>query len=445
MKTLFAAQSLLHEGQRSMTSERLVNLYPETSPRGRTPVTLRSTPGLSEVGQFQTGRVRAMESTSAGIYAAVNGYLCLWNGSAFSVLGEIAGGPATIAWNGANAGQVAVVAGTRYWIWDGSTLSEVSSGAFTSYGSVAFVDGYFSLTESGGGRLTVTDLYDGKTLAADDVATAEHRPDNLIRVTTSGGMIWFMGERSIEPWQNVGAVDFPFSPLQSTVIEKGIRSAAEVAILDNTIFWNSSEPRVYRQNNFAPERVSTHAVEASMERHATDVVSFAYQHEGHDWYVVRSEDRPAWVYDAATQSWHERSTGINYGPWEATASVFHDGQWYLGTADGYLCTLGGFQDRGSEMRREATTGVISNGGDTFEIDSLYARVEAGTGGTLMWQYSRDGRVFERENFRSVGAAGNYRTQQRWRNLGQFTDFAFRLACTDNVDFAIYEAGINGDP
>lgn len=426
-----------------MTSERLVNVFAEQSPGGRLPVTLRSVPGLTEVGQFQTGTVRAMISTPAGIYAACNGYLCFWNGSAFSVLGEIAGGSATMAWNGT---EVAVVAGGRYWIWDGSTLAEVSAGGFTSYGSVEFVDGYFTLTESGGGRLTVTGLYDGATIDATDVATAEHRPDFLVRVISSGGIIWYLGEETVEPWQNVGAVDFPFAPVQSTVIEKGVRSVAEAARLDNTIFWNSAEPRAYRQTNFAPERISTHAVEASMKAHATDATAFAYQWQGHDWYVVRLTDRPAWVYDAATRAWHERSTGINYGPWDGTASVFHGGQWYIGTDDGYLCTLGGYQDRGGELRREATSQNVSNGGERFIVSRVDVRCEAGTGGKVMSSYSKDGgRTWSREDQRSLGEVGSYGQRTRWGPLGQTREFALRLACSDNVDFAIYEAGLNGAP
>ena len=54
---LFAAQSLLHEGQRAMTTERVVNMFPELIPRGRQPVTLRSVPGMLNKVNLGTGRV----------------------------------------------------------------------------------------------------------------------------------------------------------------------------------------------------------------------------------------------------------------------------------------------------------------------------------------------------------------------------------------------------
>lgn len=427
-----------------MTSERLVNMYAEASPSARLPVTIRSCPGLVNVGQFHAGRVKSMISTTDGIYAVVDDRLCLWNGSTFSTLGTVTDGSPTMAWNGSVAGEVGVVSGGNYYVWNGSTLTQITAGDFTDYGSIAFVDGYFAITQLDGFKHTVTALYGGSTIDAADVASAEHNPDNLLRVMSNAGLIWYMGTESIEPWQNVGAADFPFAPVQSAVIEKGLRSTPEAALLDNTIIWTSHEPKVYRHVNLAPQRVSAHAVEASLES-AGSCVSFTYQHQGHDFYVVRPDNRPAWVYDAATQSWHERSSDTTYGPWDATASVFHGGVWYMGTSDGYLCTLGGFQERGEPFRREAISRNVSAGGDRFRVKRLDVRCSAGAGGTVMSRFSRDGgRTWSLETTRSLGATGVYGQRQRWHGFGECREFAAMMACADNVDFSIFEAGVNGN-
>ncbi len=443
MKTLFAAQSLHHEGQRAMTTERLVNMYPEASPGARLPVTLRSVPGLSQTGQFAAGRTWAMESTADGIYASVGGNLVLWNGSTFTTLGVLPNKATTMAWNGS---QLAIASGGTYYVWDGTSLTAPTGGVFEDVGSVDYVDGYIIRTElAGDDRFDLSALNDATTIDPLDFASAEARPDLLKRVLVFGGLIWLMGARTVEPWQNVGATDFPLTRMSTTVLEKGLRDTFESAKLDNTIFWNSDEGRAYRQSDFRPEKISTHAVDATLEGNS-DACVFTYQWQGHDFYVIRFQDRAAWVFDAATMSWHERASGVDYGAWEVTATCHHDGKWYAGTKDGYLCTFTGYQDRGSEVMREATARNVSQGGDRFAVDTVDVRCDAGAGGTVMSSYSSDGgRTFSMERTRVLGAVGSYGTRTQWRALGQHREFAFRLACTDNVDFAIYEAGVNGNP
>lgn len=436
MKTIFAAESRLHEGQRAMTTERLVNMFAEVAP-GRLPVTLRSCPGLVQVGQFASGRVEALQSTPDGIYAVCGGKLALWDGATFSTKASVPDGRATTAYNGS---EVGIVSGGKYNVWDGTSLTNVNTGAFQDFGAIDMVNGYFLLTEKVGDRHAVTGINDGKTLNALDFASAEYSSDDLRRVVVNGGLIWYMGSQTVEPWQDTGGADYPFSRLSSTVLEKGVRSAPEVVKLDNTIFWNSDEARSYRQVDFQPQKISTHSVDASLENH-TNAVCFAYQHQGHDFYVTRFDDRPAWVYGPSTQSYHERSTGTSLGAWEVTATVHHNGVWYAGTKDGYLCTFGGFQDRGEELRREAISRNISNEGKRFVVNRVDVRMDVGSGGTVMSSYSPDGgRTFSPERYRGLGTT--YNKRQQWRGLGQHREFAFRLACTDNVDFAIYEAGVN---
>lgn len=435
VSTLFAAQSNLNEGQRAQTTERLINMYPELAP-GRLPVAIKSAPGLRNVAQLGTGRVEAFVSARDTLYAVVNGSLVSWDGSTVTELAGITGGRATMAWNGS---QVAISAGGAYRVWDGSNLLAPVGGNFSRTGSVDYMDGYVIRAEAGGAAFDITGLLDATALDALDFATAETNPDYALRALASNGILWLIGEETVEAWQNAGQTDFPFTRLSSTVIEKGARSAYEVAPMDNSFFWVSNEPKAYRQTNFAPERVSTHAVEASLQRHA-EAVGFVYQHEGHDFFCIRFEDRPAWVYDPATQSWHERASGAD-GPWNVTATVHHQGKWYAGTVDGHLCEFAGHQDQGEELHREAISRNVSNGGNRFNVRNIDVRLETGNGGQCMYAYSGDGgRTFFPERRRSLGDVGEYDRRFQVRSAGQHREWALKLRCTDDVDFAIYEAG-----
>lgn len=416
-----------------MTTERLLNMYPEVSP-GRLPVTLRSAPGLSNQVQLGDGRVRALQSVGDTLYACVAGTLVSWNGSTVTTLGGIPDGPTTMASNGT---QVCLSVAGGYYVLDGTTLSPVSQGAFTSVGSVAYIDGYGVRSELNGSRFDVTGINNFSTIDATDFASAEHKPDNVVRALVNNGILWILGEDTVEAWQNVGSADFPFARLSSTVIEKGVQNAQAAAEMDNSFIWVSSEPRAYRQEGFAPVKVSTPAVDAAI---GTDTTCFTYQHEGHDFFVVRRDGATAWVFDAATQSWHER--GTLDGAWNATATVQHQKTWYAGTLDGYLCTFDGFQDQGQTLLREAVSRNATNAGNRFRVSKVNARLEVGNGGNYLYSYTNDGgRTFSPERRRVLSTSGQYKKNIQISCLGQHREFALRLRCTDNIDFAIYNAGV----
>ena len=434
MQVIFAAESELDESLPGKETARLLNMYPEKG-GSRSPVTLRSVPGLSEIATLAPGRVRAMISDGDSIFALVGGSFVQWDGATVTKRGNVVDGPATMA---RNRSQIALTSERRYYVWDGAALSEISGAAFANFGSVAYIDNFILLSQLGGEKYQYSAVGDASNLAALDFASAETSPDDLLRILTVGSLAWMLGEDSVEAWRNAGATDNPFRRIPDYRLEKGLRSISEAAVLDNTFMFVSNEGRVYRQEGGVPVVISTDAVAAALARH-TDAICLTYQFNQHDFFVVRFSDRPAWIYDPSTQAWHERSTGPTHGPWEVTATVHHKGVWYAGTATGELCTFEGFQDRGQELRREAQSAILSNNGERFTINKADIRIEGQ--GNLMMQLSRDGQTFGRERVKAFG--GTYAERCTFRRLGQARELSMRLACTDNTEFAIHSAAING--
>ena len=171
---IFAAQSRLHEGQRQMTTERVVNMFAE--PNGED-IALRSCPGLLNRVQLGDGEIRTLLSTGDRIYACVGGFLVYWDGSSVTTVGPVRDGISTMAVNA--TGHIGIAAGGSFYIYDGTNLSRVTGGAFDNVGSVDFVDGYFVMHEDGGQRHQVTGIEDGDSIDALDFASAEHKPDKL--------------------------------------------------------------------------------------------------------------------------------------------------------------------------------------------------------------------------------------------------------------------------
>jgi hypothetical protein len=84
------------------------------------------------------------------------------------------------------------------------------------------------------------------------------------------------------------------------------------------LFWLGRDRRgqgiVYRANGYAGVRISTHAVEWQIQQYAdlSDAIGYTYQQDGHSFYVlVFPSANITWVYDAATQAWHERAGFVN--------------------------------------------------------------------------------------------------------------------------------------
>lgn len=435
----FCVQSGSHDSERQATPSRLVNMFPEQTIVEGKPVLLRSCPGSTRVVTGGGAPVRAMIDASTVIYYAANSKLWSFDGTTATSLGDIADDESTsIAWSGT---EVAVVAGGNYYLYT-SSVSEITGLAFTEFGSVEFMDGYFLFTELDGIRHAISALNDGATLNALGFASAEYRPDDIVRGFVDHSEWWIYGDVSIEVWSNQGGLDYPFERIPGAQMEEGCLQANTIVKLDNTMFWVGKDGIVYRAFQYTPRRVSKHHIEAAI-RAATTLSAFAYEYEGHKFYVLRINDRPAWAYDAATDVWHERASGVGFDEWDVTAAARLGAVWYTGDSQGHISKIDRvFQENGNVLLRTAQSLDLWLGGNLFTVNKVVIDLKAGTGGTAMFSYSLDkGKTWSGERFLSVGAVGDYEAQFSFHGLGQTRHFAARLRMSDNVDFSISHAGV----
>ncbi len=438
---LFGMQSSQHDSEPQSAPERLVNMFPEKAPKEDQPVILRSCPGRTKIITGEGSPVRFALGTSDFIFYAANGKLWSFDGTTATNLGSIADDiSTTIAWNG---NEVAVVAGGNYYLYDGASVSEITGTAFTSFGSVDFMDGFFLFTEKDGIRHAISGLFDGASLNALDFASAEYRPDNLVRGFVDHSEWWLFGETSIEVWSNQGLADYPFERVPGAQIERGCLQANSVVKLDNTVLWVGNDGIVYRAFQYTPKRISNHHIESAI-RSATTLSAFSYEYEGHKFYALFINNRPAWVYDAATGVWHERAAGVGFDPWDVTAAARLGDTWYAGDTEGDISNIDRvFQEKGNTLLRTAQSRNLWLGGNRFTVNKAHVNLKTGLGGTVMFRYSNDrGRTWGREQTLSSGAIGEYDTQWSFNSLGMTRQFAVRLSVSDNVDFSINHAGID---
>lgn len=295
---------------------RMINLFPEIVPDGgKEAAFLQRAPGLRKLATIGTGPIRGMLATSDyGYLVSGNKFYRMDSDWAAVEMGTVSGsGPVSMAFNGL---QIFIACNPQAYLYtlDGDVFEEITDEDFPGAQTVAFIDGYFIFNEPGSQRFWITASYDGAQIDPLEFASAEGSPDELVTLIADHNELWLFGANSVEVWYDAGLVDFPFTRIQGAFNELGCAAPYSVAKMDNSVFWLGADSRgqgiVYRAKGYAGERISTHAIEWQIRQYGdlSDAIGYAYQQDGHSFYVLTFPSANAtWVYDAATSAWHQRA------------------------------------------------------------------------------------------------------------------------------------------
>lgn len=444
---------------------RLVNCYREDAGDGK--FVIKSVLGMVPFATLEGNFIRAMETVNGKLYAAFSG--ALWHiddeGTATSI-GTIPDSPSTSI--AGNNGNVTIVAGGQYYVWDGEEFKAPETGAFAAFGSVGFAAQRTILTESGGRRIQWSGVADPHELGGLDFATTESRDDNNLRVLAIGGEIWFFKEASIERWYPTGT---GFEASAGATSDRGLKGYSLLTRIDAGAFFVSDNNKVYLAGAGGEmPLVSTTAVETSIKSEGP-ISCFRYEDEGHEFCAITFANRPAWVFDVRTQEWHERE-GVA-GFWPVRFASYAYGKWLVGDDTGAIYSLErtNADDTDPLIRRMVSRNLaVENKRFRVAELTLMARVGAGqvsatldpdadvlavTGGALevetdgvlevnprdprltpgvMLRVSGDrGRTWRGPWVRSMGDLGEYDRIINWRSLGQHRNFCIEVSCSEAID------------
>jgi hypothetical protein len=305
----------------------------------------------------------------------------------------------------------------------------------------------------------------------------------------------------VEVWYDAGNADFPLARIQGAFNEIGCIAPYSVAKLDNGIFWLGADARgrgiVYRANGYTGQRISTHAVEWQIQEYASlsDAIAYTYQQDGHAFYVlIFPTANTTWIYDVATQAWHERA-GFNNGQFtrhRSNCQMNFGGKIVVGDYENgniYALDPNTYSDNGDlqkwlrswralptgqnnlkrtvhhSLQLDCEAGVGLDGNDPYTLlntlntesgDALLAEsgvsilvsVETaqGTDPQVMLRWSDDGGfTWGNEHWRSMGKIGEKGRRVIWRRLGMTTktrDRVYEISGTDPVKITIMGAELN---
>ena len=492
---------------------RMVNLFPEAIPEGgKEAAFLNRAPGLRLLTTIGDGPIRGMW-TFGGFGYVVSGNKLYKINSLYTatLLGTVDGtGPVSMSSNvntaevGSNA-QLMIACNPNSYIYDTTTgtFSQITTDQFRGAKLVDFISpGYFVAMQSNGLTFQISALNDGLTWDILDFSTVDGSPDALVSMIVDHNEIWLFGTQSVEVWYYNGDIDFPFARIQGAFNEIGCAAAYSVAKLDNGLFWLGADARgqgiVYRSNGYTGVRISTHAIEYAIAQYdvISDAIAYTYQQEGHSFYVLTFPTANAtWVYDVATQAWHERASWENshFNRHRSNCQMAFNGEVIVGdyvNGNLYAFDLDVYSDNGQTQRwlrswRAIPTGqndlkrtahhsmqldcesgvgvngidfddpvvnflsteagdyIITEGGDYIDVDDDYTQ---GVVPKVMLRWSDDGgHTWSNEHWANMGRIGQYYRRVFWRRLGmtlKLRDRVYEVSGTDPVKIVIMGAELH---
>lgn len=448
---------------------RMVNLFPEIVPEaGKEPAFLQRAPGLRKLATIGNGPIRGLWEFGGFMYVVSGNQVYKVNSSyTATLLGTVANSPTPVSMVD-NGTQLFIACNGPSYIYNATTnvFQQITDGDFPGAVTVGYLDGYFVFNEPNSQRIWVTSILDGLSVDPLDFASAEGSPDGVVGIIVDHRELWVLGTNSVEVWYDAATQGFPLERIQGAFNELGCAAPYSIAKMDNGVFWLGKDARgqgiVYRANGYTGTRISTHAVEWHIQQYGnlSDTIGYTYQQDGHSFYVlVFPSADTTWVYDVATQAWHERAgfTNGSFTRHRGNCQVFFNNEVTIGDYQNgniYAFDLDVYADDGQIQRWLRTWRALPTGQNNLKRSAqhtLQLDCETGVGLNLgqgsdpqvMLRWSDDGgHTWSNEHWAGIGKIGEYGRRVFWRRLGmtmKIRDRVYELSMTDPVKIAIMGA------
>lgn len=378
-----------------------------------------------------------------------------------------------------------------------------TDGAFSGGTSVDIVDNYFVYNDPQTQKWGASDLLSPISSSL-SYAFKDGAPDDLVALIVDHREIYLMGEVSSEVWTDVGAVPFPFQRIPGTSTQHGIAAEFSVSRLGNSFAYvsrnNRGQAQIMQMKGYLPERISTHAVENTLVGvNIDDAISWTYQLEGHEVYVVTFPTiNLTWAFDYTTQMWHKwlyTAENNAYERHRGNCCAVFQGMVLVGDyANGkiYELSKSHYTDDGVNTRRLRRAPHLVSDFQRQYFDEFQIQFQPGVGTTglsvravqytsnpdpyyiypdatltigplesfviglasptpisetttypqAMLRWSNDGgSTWSKEYWVTIGQLGKYTNRAIWRRLGMARDRVFEVSITDPVNAVIVSANL----
>lgn len=353
---------------RNAEDEQCLNRYPEVIESGEGPgrIVLYPTPGLKTFITLSDTPVRGQARAQQRSFAVGGSIFCeIFSDGTKQDYTPIANDGVSVSM-AVGQNQILIASAGSCYVFDltANTLTPIPSMTLTNISFVGYCDGFFLALVKNSNKIFASTVLDATSWPADSVSEINVFPDNLLSMLIDHDEVWLFGITKTAVYQDLGTSPFPLGIIPGGFIEQGIGAANSPVRLDNSIFWLGGDERgnmvAWRANGYTPARVSNHAVELAWQGYSvnSDAIGYSYQDQGHSfWVIYFPTANKTWVYDVATNMWHERGywNSIN-GIYTAHRSQNHVfsfnkhlvGDWQTGKI--YEMSIDFYDDDGNPLR-----------------------------------------------------------------------------------------------
>jgi hypothetical protein len=455
-----------------LDAQRCVNFYPVRGESGtaKAVAALFGTPGLRLLTTLGgVGGIRAEYPPSNGgdaivvqgssVYRVSTGFVSTFVGTIDLLLT-----PVSIADNGTTAVLVTGPNGYRLDLAS-NNLTKITDPAFYGAARVSYNNVTFIFERPGTNQFYVTSP---GTISFDelDFASAESNAEPIVSHIINHGELLLFKRTVTEVWSDSGNADFPYAENSNASIEQGCAAAHSVVDLDNSVFWLGGDKNgtgiVWRLNGYTPQRISHAGIEKAIQGYSdiSDAIGFAQQKEGQTFYFLTFPTGNAtWVYDVATQLWHERAyllpaSGV-FQRHRGNSMMFFGGEHVVGDWENgnlYALDLECYTDNGDPLVSLRAAAHIADGAyKNIRFHELEVDIEAGVGletglgsdPKMMLRWSNDGgKTWSPLREMTMGRIGEFKARARATRLGKARDRVYEISISDPVKRVIVGASVN---
>lgn len=456
----------------------LSGIFADGSPNFRTSYPKNMIPvpkgtGISE-GYLRPGEGIVETGTGPGVNrGGIN-----WNGSIYRVMGtklvEIAQDNTVTEIGDVGSGDrvtfdygftyLAVASGGRLYLYDGTTLTQVTDPDLGTVLDVVWVDGYYMTTD--GEFLVVTDLDDPFAVNPLKYGSSEADPDPVKALLKLRNEVYALNRHTIEVFDNVGSTGFPFQRIPGAQIQKGtVGTHANCVFMDNIAFLGggfNEAPSIYMGANGSAQKIATREIEEILQEYTETELATAFLEErvdkAHTFLIVHLP-RHTLVFDGAGSQatsqavWFTlSSTLVGDGIWNACTCIWAYDRWNVchpttnqfGYLDSSIST-----HWGETIGWEFGTLIVYNNGQgaifhDIELVSLTGSTAFGVDPTIWTQYSNDGVTWSAEKPIRAGKTGERNKRLMWLQQGHMRNMRmqrFRGTSDAHVAVAALEARV----
>lgn len=425
MRLQFGLESYQHRS-RPIAAQRLINCFLEKSPVGaKNPVALIGSYGIANFATPGNGPMRG------GLVVKNTAYVVSGNAlyrvdatNASALLGTVPNlDRVSMAGDGTN---IMIVTGGDGYVWNGSTVAQITDPDFPGADWVVYLDGYFVIGIDG--EVWISDPFDPTAWNALEFANAEASPDDIVGAIVEKRELFIGGQDSIEVWVNTGNTDFPLERVPSGVCEIGLLSRFGFAKADNSVFFPATDFTVRRMEGYTPVIISTPAISQAIEDLVDKTLyGMTWTESGHTMYGLTSSEWTK-VYDTSAQLWHDKqSYGYNY--WRGMFALNAYSKWLIGDqTSNKLGELSAdtFSEWGDHLVMLGTAYVSAENNAQIPSGRLELVFEQGVGlatgqgsnpQIMLRQSFDEGRKWGSEHWRDMGRIGETRKTAVWNRCG----------------------------